>query len=343
MKEIQPSSGIHTGGLVIIVVSTIALSVLSTLLLLLSPAGRFFLATATLPKESSAATSAPTVVANEENQVIGVVKQASPAVVSIIESGKVPQYVQCQTTSTPDITIPGMPSNLQQLFSFPSIPDLCQKGTALQEVSAGSGFIVSPGGYILTNNHVVANTKDEYTVVLNDPEHLGQKVTAKVLARDSTDDVAVLKIATSSTLPYLKLGDSKNLQVGHTAIAIGNALGQFDNTVSKGVVSGLSRSVSADSESSVEELRGLIQTDAAINPGNSGGPLLNLAGKVIGMNVAMANAQSIGFAVPINIVKEVYTQVAKTGKYVPEPQAFLGVRFEPVTTELAANKKLPFN
>lgn len=340
MNETNSSIQLSLATLCLIIFGAIIVSVAVVFGLLLSPFGRALFVP---PAQKIASFVNPP---SEDEEVINVVKQASPAVVSIVESGKVPQYVQCDSSDTSTVAMPGLPPEFQQFMDFPAIPTLpplCQKGTQLQEIGAGSGFIVSPDGYILTNNHVVANNKDEYTVVLNDPDHLGQKVMAKVLARDTLDDVAILKIAASTSLPYLRFGDSSNLEVGQSAIAIGNALGQFDNTVSKGVVSGLSRSVDANGETSDEELRGLIQTDAAINPGNSGGPLLNLNGLVIGMNVAMADAQSIGFAVPASVAKAVYVQVSSTGKYSPVPVAFLGVRYVPITTEIAQNKKLPYN
>ena len=200
-----------------------------------------------------------------------------------------------------------------------------QNGTQYQEVGAGSGFIVSADGLVLTNKHVVSDSSADYTVFTND----GQKYSAKVLALDPVQDLAVIKIQSSAgkTFQPVTLGDSSGIQIGQTAIAIGNALGQFSNTVSVGVVSGLQRTISASDQvgSFSETLEGIIQTDAAINAGNSGGPLLNLKGEVIGIDTAMAQgAQDIGFAIPINMAKKDIDQVVKTNKIV---YPFLGVRY----------------
>ena len=185
----------------------------------------------------------------------------------------------------------------------------CQKVTKLQEVGGGSGFIISANGLILTNRHVVADTAADYTIFTND----GKKYSAKVLARDPNIDIAVIKIS-ASNLPTIKLGDSDSVQVGQTAIAIGNALGEFRNTVNVGIVSGLSRKITASGGGLTETIYNVIQTDASINHGNSGGPLLNLRGEVMGINTAIAqNAQSIGFAIPINQIKEIISN-ALAGK-----------------------------
>jgi serine protease Do len=137
----------------------------------------------------------------------------------------------------------------------------------------------------------------------------------------------------------LKLGNSDNLQIGQTVIAIGNALGEFRNTVSVGVISGLGRTITASGGGLIETLEDVIQTDAAINKGNSGGPLLNLKGEVIGVNVAMAQeAQNIGFAIPINRAKKAITQVKTLGKIV---YPFLGVRYILVTPEIQEERNLP--
>lgn len=275
---------------------------------------------------------------SEQAQVINVVKNDSPAVVSILASSQVPKMEQCYENSPYNDQLP---PELRGIFD---VPNMCQNGTELQRTGAGSGFLVSSDGYIMTNRHVVQDEKAEYTVVLNDDAHLGQKKSAIVVARDPVNDVAILKIDMTG-LPYLGFGDSNNLEVGQTAIAIGYALGQFDNTVSKGVISGLSRSITAGGllEGGSEKLRGLIQTDAAINPGNSGGPLLDLAGNVIGMNVAVAEAQGIGFAIPGNVAKQDYDQVRANGKITLPDKAFLGVRYQPVTPEMKSISKLPYD
>ena len=213
-----------------------------------------------------------------------------------------------------------MPQQFQQFFSDGSgfsfsfsTSTSCDTGkTKLEEVGGGSGFIISSDGLILTNKHVVSETDAQYSVLTND----GDTYVAKVLARDPNQDLAVLKI-NATNLSTVSLGDSDSLQLGQTAIAIGNALGQFSNTVSVGVVSGLGRTVTASSEETGEDetIKGVIQTDAAINPGNSGGPLLDLRGDVIGIDTAIASdAQSIGFAIPINEAKSVIASVEATEK-----------------------------
>ncbi|MCK4781609.1 trypsin-like peptidase domain-containing protein [Candidatus Parcubacteria bacterium] len=192
---------------------------------------------------------------------------------------------------------------------------------------SGTGFIISSDGMILTNKHVVLDKEAEYTVLTND----GESFPAKVLARDPIKDLAIIKIENGNNFEPLKLGDSNNLQIGQTVIAIGNALGEFQNTVSVGVVSGLKRTVTASGGGITEVLENLIQSDAAINKGNSGGPLLNLRGEVIGVNVAMSQvAENIGFAIPINEAKRDIEQVKTLGKIV---YPFLGVRYIPVSED----------
>jgi serine protease Do len=269
-----------------------------------------------------------------EAAVVSAVKDASPAVVSITISENVPVVEQCPYNPFGDL-----PSDLQQLFGndMPDMTQPCDTGqTQEQEVGGGSGFIISSDGLILTNKHVVSDTGASYSVLTND----GKTYDAKVLARDPNQDLAVLKI-NATGLPTVTLGDSNGLQLGQTAIAIGNALGQFSNTVSVGVVSGLARTVTASSpDTGAEEtISGVIQTDAAINPGNSGGPLLNLQGQVIGIDTAIASgAENIGFAIPIDQAKHDITSVESTGQ-IQAP--FLGVRYLPVTPTLAQQQNLP--
>jgi len=257
-----------------------------------------------------------------ENAVVDAVNKANPAVVAITISKNVPTYEQYMQN---------IPSPFGNLFGgnggMMQIPQMRQNGTQLQEVGGGSGFLVSSDGYIVTNKHVVADTTAQYTVFTND----GKKYDATVVGRDPVLDLAVIKI-NGSGFPSLNFGDSDKVQVGQTAIAIGNALGEFRNTVSVGIVSGLARSITAsDQMGGSENLDQLIQTDAGINPGNSGGPLLNLSGEVIGVNVAVADANSIGFALSANSVKNVVDSVKKTGKIV---RPYLGVRYTPVTAQL---------
>ncbi|MDO8523201.1 MAG: trypsin-like peptidase domain-containing protein [bacterium] len=205
-------------------------------------------------------------------------------------------------------------------------------------ISVGSGFFVSGDGLILTNKHVVDDMAAEYTVITNS----GKKMVAKVLERDSLNDMAVLKIdppVGGSNYTTIALGDSDSVKIGQSAIVIGNALGEFQNTVSVGVISGLARSLAASGlASGQEDLNGVIQTDAAINPGNSGGPLLNLKGEVIGLNTAIAEgAQNIGFAIPINQIKRSLASVKSGGKII---YPFLGVRYIMVTPEIKDQNKL---
>jgi len=218
-------------------------------------------------------------------------------------------------------------------FNF-SVPRVREKGTEKKEVGGGSGFLVSQDGYIITNRHVVEDEKAEYTVFTND----GKKYTADVIARDPVLDLAVIKID-GSGFPHLAFGDSDTLEVGQTVIAIGNALAEFRNTVSVGVVSGLARSiVASDGMGQREALDQLIQTDAAINQGNSGGPLLNLSGEIIGVNVAVASgAENVGFAISGNSAHSIVESVQKTGKIV---RPYLGVRYIPITAELKKKNNL---
>jgi serine protease Do len=272
-----------------------------------------------------------------EADVMSAVQKVSPAVVSITISENLPVVANCPIDPS---------NNLQQQFqqffgdgsgfSFPTSTPCDTGKTQLQAVGGGSGFIISSDGLILTNKHVVSNVNAQYSVLTND----GNTYPAKVLARDSNQDLAVLKI-NATNLPTVTLGNSDSLQLGQTAIAIGNALGQFSNTVSAGVISGLGRTVtaSAPDTGAQETISGVIQTDAAINPGNSGGPLLDLRGDVIGIDTAVAsNAQSIGFAIPINEVKSAIASVEATGA-IQAP--YLGVRYEDVTPAIAVAQKLP--
>ena len=253
---------------------------------------------------------------SQEDQVIAVAKKASPSVVSVV--------------ATKDVSIISSPffndPFFQQFFPEFSVPQQ-QQGTERQEVSAGTGFAIDDG-LILTNKHVVSDTEADYTVI--DTE--GKQYRATVLARDPAEDLAILRVE-GFTLPALQLGNSDGVEQGQTVIAIGNALGEFDNTVSVGVISGLRRTITASGGGvESERLQELIQTDAAINPGNSGGPLLNLRGEVIGVNVAMAQgAENIGFAIPINRAKRDIQQVQENGKI---SYPFLGVRYMIITEEI---------
>ncbi|MBI2055228.1 MAG: trypsin-like peptidase domain-containing protein [Candidatus Sungbacteria bacterium] len=269
-------------------------------------------------------------VLRQDELVVQSVAEVSPAVVSIVASKDVPIVEQEFVSPFPDDPF------FQQFFGDQfKVPQLKQKGTQKQKVSSGTGFIVSSDGFILTNKHVVADTAAEYTVFMND----GTKLDAKVLARDPIQDFAIVKIEKTG-LTAVRLGDSSKIKIGQTAIAIGNSLGEFRNTVSVGVVSGLSRSVTASGGGiGSEELIDLIQTDAAINPGNSGGPLLNLRGEVVGINTAIVQgAQNIGFSIPINKAKRDIESVKRTGKII---YPFVGVRYVSLNTDIQKQNNFP--
>ncbi len=212
-------------------------------------------------------------------------------------------------------------------------------GNAQQVAGAGTGMIVTSDGLIMTNRHVVDDATASYTVVTN----AGKSYPAKIVSIDTANDVAFVRISASG-LPTVSLGDSSAMKVGQRVVAIGNALGQFQNTVTDGIVSGLSRGLTAGDSSGIggssEQLQDLFQTDAAINPGNSGGPLVNLDGQVIGINTAVAGegAQNIGFAIPVNDVKPLLESVKTTGKIV---RAYLGVRYVALDSDTATANNLP--
>ena len=211
------------------------------------------------------------------------------------------------------------------------------EGFERQQVGSGSGFFVSEDGLIVTNRHVVSSSDASYSAVTSD----GTTYELEVVGRDPFLDIAVLRVQNATTsFPALEFGDSDNLAPGQSVIAIGNALGEFENSVSVGVVSGLGRSVVAGGlTGDIQRLEQVIQTDAAINPGNSGGPLLNLEGEVVGVNVAIAQAsENISFALPSNLVAEVVGSVEEYGEIV---RPFLGVRFVPINDAIVARRDLP--
>lgn len=243
----------------------------------------------------------------EESAVIDVVKSSSPAVVSVVIS-----------------------RDLNQFFNF----GLFNQGSPnVQQVGAGSGFFVTKDGLIITNKHVVSDQQASYSVVTSD----GKSFEAKIMARDPVNDLAILKVDINDA-PTLPLADSSQIQIGQEVVAIGNSLGQYENTVTSGIVSGIGRSIVAGGSGESEHLEGVIQTDAAINPGNSGGPLLNLAGQVIGINTAVdRQGQSVGFAIPASDATKALASFQKSGKI---SRPFLGVRYVMVTDVLAAQQNL---
>ena len=206
-----------------------------------------------------------------------------------------------------------------------------------QQKIKGTGFLVSADGYIFTNKHVVDAVKEdsgEYKIILN----TGKEYFAQLIDKDNAKDLAVLKIF-DKDLPYVELGDSDKLELGTSVIAIGNALGRYSNSVTKGIVSGLERSLTAaNPNGGMEELTNVIQTDANINVGNSGGPLINLYGEVIGINVATeASGASIGFAIPVNDAKPAIRSILSSGLIV---KPMLGVRYIMLTPDLARENNL---
>lgn len=248
----------------------------------------------------NATTDGNSTVTNQESTIAAIAEKVGPSVVSIVTKS------QAQTFS----------------------------GTAALQ-GAGTGIIISENGYIMTNNHVIEDAND--VVVIDSAGEQYEKVT--VIGRDPLNDVAFLKIESSTTFKPVTLGNSSTLRTGQQVVAIGNALGQYSNTVTSGIVSGVGRPVIANAGNGVtESLTDLIQTDASINPGNSGGPLLNMAGQVIGINTAIAeNANGIGFSIPINSTKGVLAGVLENGKV---SRSFMGVSYLNVTVAVANEYKL---
>ena len=264
-------------------------------------------------------------IVTEESMVIDVVEKVSPSVVTVGMS---------KTRSVGEI----FEFDPLDPFSIFRTPRRQEK----VEQNIGTGFLISKEGLIVTNRHVVDDRDASYKVLAKDD----QAYSVTKVYRDSVNDLAILKIdpsppAGGEGLKPVELGDSSKLKVGQFVIAIGTALGEFKNTVTTGVVSGLGRGITAGSpfEGYVERLDDVIQTDAAISPGNSGGPLLNSAGQVIGVNVAVSmQGENIGFAIPINLIKESLDNFSKTGKF---SRPFLGVRYRMIGRDLALLNEVP--
>lgn len=199
----------------------------------------------------------------------------------------------------------------------------------------GTGFVVSSDGLIVTNKHVVGESDSSYLII----DKNNQEYQVTKIYRDPVNDLAILKV--EADLPALPLGDSDQIRVGESVIAIGTALGEFRHTVTTGVISGLGRGIQASDTlgTYIENIENVIQTDAAINPGNSGGPLLNSKGQVIGVSVAVsASAENIGFALPINVVKASIDNFNATGQF---ERAFFGVRYSMISKEAALMNEVP--
>lgn len=290
------------------------------------------LTTTLFPSLSHTSQSTPTQNTNLQSATIpDVVESAIPAVVSIVISADVPVIERYFEQYNPFGGLFG------ENFGF-EVPRQRSIGTEKREIGGGTGFFVSPDGYIVTNRHVVDTENAEYSVVTNDEK----TYEVEIIAKDPTLDIAILKVKSDETFPYLEFGDVSSVRLGSTAIAIGNALAEFPNSVSVGVISGLSRNIVAgNSTGFTESLEEVIQTDAAINQGNSGGPLLNLNGRVIGVNVAVAgNSENIGFALPVDSVKNVYQSVKEHGEIV---RPFVGVRYIQIDQTLAKENNLEYD
>ena len=271
-----------------------------------------------LPKtESLPSVSQKQTVVYQESVITKVVEDSLPGVVTVGIS---------KSTTTGDV-FQFDPFN--PLSPFERLPG--QKKQVEQNI--GSGFIISADGLIITNRHVVSDTEADYQVLTND----NKKYDVKNIYRDPLNDLAILKINfPAGGLKPLKLGDSSKLKLGQMAIAIGTPLGEFKNTITVGIISGLGRGITAGSpfEGYVERLDNVIQTDAAISPGNSGGPLLNSAGQVIGINTAIAQeGENIGFAIPVNIVKQLIDNFNKRGGSFDRP--YIGVRYKMIDKQTA--------
>ncbi|PIR93249.1 hypothetical protein COT99_01720 [Candidatus Falkowbacteria bacterium CG10_big_fil_rev_8_21_14_0_10_43_10] len=248
---------------------------------------------------------------DEQEATIRAINKVSPAVVSII------------------------------IYDYQDVINISSQGAQVtkqkNQVGSGTGFLISTDGYILTNRHVVkaGNPKvAEYQIILNS----GKKYFAQYIGVDPLKDLGVLKIF-DKDLPYIEMGDSDQLVQGMSVMAIGNSLGKYQNSVTKGIVSALGRSIAAsDNRGNVESLDNVIQTDAEINPGNSGGPLIDLSGRVVGINTAIdQSGSSIGFAIPINDAR-VIIQSLKESNRIVRPR--IGIRYIMLTPEIAVKNNL---
>ncbi|MFN3188550.1 MAG: S1C family serine protease [Candidatus Paceibacteria bacterium] len=257
-----------------------------------------------------------------------VIKNANPAVVAVVATKDVPIYEQYYEQYDPWGGFFG--GGFQ-------IPRVRERGTEEREVGGGSGFFVSKEGMIVTNRHVIADESARYSIVTNNEETFE----VELVAQDSVLDIAILKVVNAGPqeFPFLTFGDSNELRLGETVIVIGNALAEFRNSVSVGIVSGLARNITARGNNGViEQLDQVIQTDAAINPGNSGGPMINVHGQVVGVSVATTQgANNISFALPSSMVAQVVTSVQESG-VIERP--YLGVRYTAITPRLKESNNL---
>jgi len=262
-----------------------------------------------------------TIVNFENGSYKDVYTKAAPAVVSVVALKDLTEYYN------------QMEANPFQMFGMPQQQEAPKDENGLSKVGSGSGFIISADGLVVTNKHVVSDDTATYAVILND----GTQLEAKVLAKDVLNDIALVQITGEDSrigsLPTLVFADSTKNSVGDAVVAIGNALGEYSNTTTVGIISARDRQIVASGGGQgTESLINLIQTDAAINPGNSGGPLLNMNAEVVGMNTAIdTTASGIGFAIPSNDISSVVASYQKYGHIV---RAYVGVRYVPVTPVL---------
>lgn len=303
VKKSWPS--LAAAGVVILVISFIG-ALLTLYFLSATPTGeriRNSLGLSDLKAFNITSTKTEKVIIEESSAIIDASENVSPAVVSITSTGKATR-------------------------------DVFGLGTIEAPKTSGTGFIVTSDGLIATNKHVI-DGGETFTITTAE----GKNYDGKVVGQDPTTDIALVKVDVRG-LPVADLGDSDKVQIGQWVIAIGNALGEFQNTVTVGVVSGLNRKATpTDGAGKTTSLDGLIQTDAAINPGNSGGPLLTLKGQVIGINTAIGgNAQNIGFVIPVNELKKSLESYRKNGKIL---RPYIGVRYQTITSAVAKNLDLP--
>lgn len=291
-----------------------AISILTILVLLIGAAALGFYLRG--PMLDSRSVTADDLLFEEQEATVRAIKKVGEAVVSVIVYDWEP-FIAIDS-----------PSGKQEVTKY------------RKEKMRGTGFIITPDGFIITNKHVAQAAKPdtgEYRVILS----AGKEYYAQLIGHDPLNDLSVIKIF-DKDLPSVELGDSDRLTIGMTVIAIGNALGRYDNSATKGIVSGLGRSLNPSNYYGTSQpLENVIQTDASINLGNSGGPLADLAGRVVGVNTAIEGAGAgIGFAIPINDIRQVITSVREEGRIV-RPR--IGVRYVMVTPELAKDHKLPAN
>jgi len=248
-------------------------------------------------------------IVSEESAVIDIVEKVSPSVVTVgIES---------------------------RIINFDPFDIFSRPQATQQEQNIGSGFVVSADGLIVTNKHVV-DVPGKYKVITND----GKKYDVKSIYRDPINDIAIVKINATELKP-VEMGDSSRVKVGQLVVAVGTPLGEFRGSVTKGIVSGIGRGITAGSafEGFAEKLDDVIQTDAAINPGNSGGPLVNSIAQVIGVNTAVASgAENIGFALPINIIKDSIKNFNKNGQF---NRPYLGIAYKTLSRDAAILNNVP--